>query len=144
MEIGLHVQRARAPPYMYLSNTHKLFTCSCCVTPPRHRQRSRPAKPETMKVQLQSLFYPCDDRANSTDFETREGRSAKAGTLRANSSTLSKGSEGFIKQHMYVVNVHNMESIKGIQFPLDLRVSKHTIQTVSNVTETVLTLPWLL
>jgi hypothetical protein len=37
-----------------------------------------------------------------------------------------------------------MESIKGIQFPLDLRVSKHTIQTVSNVTETVLTLPWLL
>lgn len=40
---------------------------------------------------------------------------------------LSKGSEGFIKQHVYVVNVHTIESIKDAQFPIGLRVSKHII-----------------
>jgi hypothetical protein len=63
--------------------------------------------------------------------------------VRKSRAAESKESERFIRQHMYVVNVHNIGSIKGIQFLLDLFVSKHIIQTVSKDTEIVLTL-WLL
>lgn len=72
--------------------------------------------------------------------KVRKSRNAESKEL----SMLSKGSEGFIKQHMYVVNVHASEAIKVIQFPIDLTTLIQTSQVLPKDTEILCTSPWLL